>query len=71
MRGRPKKPVVQLGYDGFYHRSFDSIIDAAYYLKLNPSTISKVCRHKINSTGGYRFMFKEEYWANQIIMHNH
>ena len=66
MRGRPKKPVVQLGYDGFYKKTFDSIIDAADYLDLNPSTISKVCRHKVNSTGGYRFMFESEYLANKL-----
>jgi len=66
MKGRPKKPVVQLGYDGYYHRRFNSVKEAADKLGLNQSTISKVCRHKIGSTEGYRFMFESEYKANQL-----
>lgn len=66
-RNYKAKSVVQLGFDGYYLRRFDSAFKAAKRLDLHQSAISKVCHHKMNSTGGYRFMFESEYLANKLF----
>lgn len=65
--GKPAKPVVQLGYsDWYYLRRYKSVTAAADALGIYKSCISAACRHKMNSCGGYRWMFESEYLANKL-----
>lgn len=57
------KEVIQLSYNGKPIKSFNSQKEAAEELGLKQGAISNVCNHRMNSTGGYRFMFKSQYEA--------
>lgn len=59
---KPKRPVVQLSKeDNKVIESFESIHDAARKHNINPSHIWRCCTGKRKSTGGYRWMYKEDY----------
>lgn len=45
---------------------YDCIAEAGRKLGINISHISAVCKNKLNKTGGYRFMYIEDYQELQI-----
>lgn len=51
------KQVEQLTLDGKFIQTFASCAEAARYLNLDSSTISKVCRGKNKSHGGFLFRY--------------
>lgn len=53
------KKVEQLSLEGKYIATFDSCAEAARVLNLDSSTISKVCRGKNKSHGGFLFKYVE------------
>lgn len=56
------KPVVQLSPDGcFYINSFPSVIAASEKLGINFRHISSCCVGRRSSSGGYKWMFEEDY----------
>jgi hypothetical protein len=61
-KSKPKqyKAVVCLSLKDEYIADYESINMAAEITKLNASSISKVCRGKMKSTGGYKWKFKLE-----------
>jgi predicted DNA-binding protein YlxM (UPF0122 family) len=55
------KEVIQLTLDGRFIREFTSTLEASIHLNIQQPSISRVCNRKMKSTGGYRWMFKEDY----------
>jgi hypothetical protein len=53
--------IVQLGMDGIFIKEWVSASEAGRQLDMWSSAITNVCNGKLNSTGGYRFMYKEQY----------
>ena len=50
--------VEQLTLKGEYITEFKSVNEAARQLKLDSSAISKACRGKLKSTGGFKWRYK-------------
>ncbi len=58
---RPKnKPVLALNKDGNIVKEFESTKEAERQLNLNAANISKCCKNKKWTAGGYYWRFKEE-----------
>lgn len=55
------KKVIQLDFDMNKIKIFNSIINASEELKINDSLISSCCKGKRNSTGGFKFMYLNDY----------
>jgi hypothetical protein len=60
------RPIIQLTKDGLYVNSFDCI-NQAKKLKLGDAHISDVCNGKRNFSGGYKWVYKEDYELQQRI----
>jgi len=57
-----EKKVVQLTKDGIFICEYDSITNASLAIgRKNPTGISGVCNGRKNTSGGYKWMFKEDY----------
>lgn len=54
------KRVKQYTLDGEYIKTYNSIIEASKQLKIHKSNISKVCKNKMRTTGGYIWKYDEE-----------
>lgn len=54
------KPVYQLDKNGNIINEFDSIFMAAQYINRDNSSISKCCKGKQKTCGGYMWKYKEE-----------
>lgn len=52
------KPVLQYTLNDVFIAEFPSISQAAKSLNLDSSSISKVCKGKLNTCGGYKFKYK-------------
>ena len=57
------KSVVQLSLSGELIREFSCMKDAREYGFLNYTSISDCCNGKRNSYKGYKWMYKEDYYA--------
>ncbi|MED3562359.1 zinc-ribbon domain-containing protein [Bacillus xiapuensis] len=53
--------IVQLTVNGEYIREYANANEAAKILKIQQPSISRVCNGKMKSTGGYKWMFKNDY----------
>lgn len=53
------KPVNQYDLNGNFIQSFQSISKASQILNIDSSSISKACRGKLKTTGGFIFKYKE------------
>jgi hypothetical protein len=53
-------PILQYHKDGTKIKEWGSIIEAAYELKLNNGNITRVCKGKLKSCGGFIFRYKEQ-----------
>ena len=58
---KPKRAVVQLTLNKDYIETFDSINEAGRKTELNYKNIHSCCNGKRNKTGGYKWMYLEEY----------
>lgn len=56
-----RKSVIQLDLDGMIINRFESIADASRYLNISEGNISSVCSGRTQKTGGFRWMYKEDY----------
>ena len=54
------KKVKQYNLDGNYIKTYNSIIEASKELGIYKSNISKVCKRKMKTTGGYIWEYDEE-----------
>ena len=54
-------PVIQFDLNFNYIRRYDSITEAANATTKNISNISYACKHKYRQTGGYIWLFEEDY----------
>ena len=54
-----KIPVLQLDNDFNIIQEYESSYDAARKLNLDPSCITKCCKGKLKTHGGYRWIYKE------------
>jgi hypothetical protein len=57
----PTRKIVQLSLDGEFIRKWNSMNEAENYLGITKHKISAVCSGKRKTTGGYRWMYKEDY----------
>lgn len=57
--GREK--VVQLTRDNNLVKIFDTITQASYCLNTDKSHIVKVCKNKLKTAGGYKWMYYDDY----------
>ena len=55
------KPVVQLSLDGDFINEYSSISEAEKNTNIDNRAISAVCKNKRRTTGGFRWMYKEDY----------
>lgn len=60
--GENKTEIVQISLNMEYIQEFDSISDAHKNTGIDGSSISKVCRRKQKKTGGYHWMYKNDYY---------
>jgi predicted transcriptional regulator len=56
-----KKEVVQLGLDGNYIKTWETISNATKSLGISPSFISSVCMRRQKSASGFMWMYKDDY----------
>ena len=57
----PKREVVQLSADGLLMNTFDSLTNAGKTIKRSHGKISQCCKGKQKTSGGYKWMYKEDY----------
>ena len=57
-KGTGGKTVLQIDDDGNIIKEYKSVNEAASYLKMDPSNISKVIHGKCKKAGGYKWKFK-------------
>jgi len=56
-----EKPIIQLSLSEKYIAEFESINKAKRQLNINNSSISACCRDNAKTTGGFKWMYKEDY----------
>jgi len=56
-----KSVVIQLSADGSFIKEWTTITEAGAELGLSISNITTVCRGRRNKTGGFKWMYKEDY----------
>lgn len=61
------REVVQLTKDSEFIRFWDGAYEVSRHLDINKSDIVRVCNGKRKSTGGYKWMYKDDYKA--VINH--
>ena len=61
IRNNGVKRVVQISLCGKYIKTFENQIEASKELNLNNKNISTCCLGNCKSTGGFMFMFEEQY----------
>ena len=61
IRNTKAKNIIQLDLNMNKINSFDSIIKAATELHISDSNISACCKGKRQTTGGFKFMYLEDY----------
>jgi group I intron endonuclease len=66
LKHRLKKRVVQLDIQYNVIKIWETIRDASLFLNLDPSAITRVCRHKLGSIGGYLWEYEENYLNNNL-----
>ena len=54
-----KKAIIQFDKNGNKIKEWDNILECSLSLKIDNSSIGKVCRGKLKSCGGYTFQYKE------------
>jgi len=59
--------VVCLGINNKLIEIYNSIAEAGKKLNINSSSISRVCKGKKKSAGGYKWMYHKDYICNQSI----
>ena len=57
-----KKPVVVMNKNREYINTFASVDDAAKYIGVSSSGVTRCCKGEYKYTGGYITMFKEDYY---------
>lgn len=57
------KPIVQLSIYGDYIRTWAAIIDVYRELGISDGNINMVIKGKRNHAGGYKWMYKSDYYA--------
>lgn len=55
------KPVIQLTKDGIFIKEWSSAKSADKETKANSNVISKCCKGSLRTSGGFRWMYKEDY----------
>lgn len=55
-----KTPVYQYNIEGKFIKEWNSAVDAAYNLNLNPSNINKVCRQERKKCGNFTWSFNKK-----------
>ena len=55
------KPVVQLDKNNLFIAEYQSISESEKCTNIDNRAISAVCKNRRKTTGGYRWMYKEEY----------
>lgn len=57
-----KVGIIQLSLNGEFIREWESLVKASKFLgQADSSAISRVCRGKSKTSGGYKWMYKEDY----------
>lgn len=54
---RIRKPILQFFYDGTY-KVWSSVKEASVILGIDSSAITKVCKGRLKTTGGYKWKYK-------------
>ncbi len=60
-RVNKRKEIVQLSLDGDFIKVHNSVTKASLEVGSTTSSISKVCKNKQKTAGGYRWMYKQDY----------
>lgn len=56
-----KKQIMQLTMANEFVKDWSSITEAGITLNINPSSISSVCKGRIKTYGGYKWVYKEDF----------
>lgn len=56
-----RRKVVQLSLDGEFVKEYPSVADADRWTNINQSSIVKCCKGKVDTAGGFYWMYKEDY----------
>ena len=54
-------PVVMLDQSLNYLREFSSVVEAGKFLGVNPENVTRVCKGKNETSGGYKWAYANEY----------
>jgi hypothetical protein len=69
IRGKSNgRHIVQLDLEGNYINEWESINEASRSTNVNKTSISQVCRKERNKAGGFKWMYKEEYFVSVQIL---
>ena len=58
---KPKRKIVQLSLESVLLNEFQSIMEASRVMGIPGSNINACCRGKAKTSGGYKWMYKEDY----------
>lgn len=61
-------PIIQLSFTGEYIAEFESASEAGRQLNIFSSSISVCCRDEYKSAGGFRWMYKEDYYNRSKLI---
>ena len=56
-----RKRVVQISLSGDFIKEWDTIKEAGENQRVNPTGISNVCNGRLKTSGGFKWMYKEDY----------
>ena len=59
------KPIIQLTLDGEFVREWKSLVEVKRFLDISYNNISTVCNNRRKSAGGFKWMYKEEYYQQK------
>ena len=59
--------VVMLSKDGEFIEAFDSVKEASEHIGVGSENITRVCKGKNNTSGGYKWMYLEEYEKMKVL----
>lgn len=60
-----EKKIVQITLDGEFVKEWESLSSVSKSMNITTGNLSKVCKGRQNSAGGYKWMYKEDYYSTQ------
>ena len=63
-KNKTMRSIVQLDKSGSYIRTFECMRRACELYNVTPTSLTRCCQGKIKTTGGYKWMYAEDYYKD-------